>query len=411
MHDTTRGLLFRRFAYAACSALLVFAVAGCGSGSASRALNVFKETIAADPQYASYAIKIAKDSPSAQARAEVIGLMASSHYPTALEAVKAIEDDPPADALAPLEAVFADKKGALKLQAAVALSRMGNDDAYAWLRDQIVSGAAAFNLPALQVAAERGDVDLVVDSLRGPMSSDSLATRDEVYSILGALGKPWATDLLLEGLDHEHGEDRQGAITALGHTGEPRVAEKIKKFANTQGLVFATLEALGELGNPDTLEAARLMTKHEEALVRLYAGVATWRLGDAETARATLEPMVVDEDVTLREVLAEQLAFVEAPQAREWLATLARDPERDVKISALRSLAAEPGAGEAEVFLEAARESDYEVASLGLNALAEVGTPDLVSEIAPMMDSGNPYLRLSAANAVLALSAEGNGGA
>ena len=413
MQHTPCEPLVRKTLTTSCLILLGLALGACGGAGGpggSRAEAVFEQTLAADPQYASYAITIAADSRSAAARRHVIDLIRSDHYPTALEAVRAYQDDPIEEAREALAAVFAEKSGALQLQAAVALARLGDEDAAVWLEEQIAGGAAALNLPALQVASERGKVDLVRDALRGPITSESLVTRNEVYAILGTLRQPWATDLLLQGLDNERGEERQQAILALGRAGEPRAAERITRFINTQGLVFATLESLGAMGNPDTLRVARSMTRHEEPLVRLYAAVATWRLGGAEDARPVLEPMVGVDDATLRQVLAEQLATLDAPEAREWLATLCRDSEKAVRIAALRSLAEGATAADAEVFLEAAGDPDYEIATLGLNVLARVGSAEMADAIAGGLESDNPYVALSTAHAMLALRESGAAG-
>jgi HEAT repeat protein len=238
------------------------------------------------------------------------------------------------------------------------------------------------------------------------MSSDNLDTRNEGYAMLGAIGQPWATELLIEGLANEHGEDREQAIVAMGHTGDPEMANRIVRFHNTQGLVFATLEALGELGDTRTLPAAKKQTEHEEKQVRLHAAVAAWKLGDAETAIPVLEPLVADEDPAFRGLVAEKLASVEADQAKQWLVALAQDEDKVVRLSALRSLATTATDADAALFLTASADGEYEIATVALNVLSGLqASPEQIEQLEPLMEDKNPYVALSAAHAILALKA------
>jgi HEAT repeat protein len=389
------------------AASLLLGATACGpreDPTLAKAKRVFTETMQANPEYAGYGLTIAAENPSPFVRELLMGMVGSEHYSTALEAVRAIQENPPAEAGEVLQTVFQTKRGALKLQAAVSLARLGDSEALDWLKAEISGGGAALSLPAVRVLAERGATQAVEAPVRSYMASDSLDTRNEAYAVLGAIGQPWATELLLEGLDRERGEDRQQAIAALGRTGDPAVARKIVRFHNTQGLVFATLEALGALGDPDSAAALEAMLEHEEATVRLYAATALWRLGDSDRPVGTLEPMLQDPDPMIRELLAEQLAPIEAPQAGEWLTRLAADSDKAVRLSALRSLAVGANSDDLPVFLRAAGDEEYEVATVALGALAKIGVPPEATEhLGPLLDSGNPYVALSAANAILTL--------
>lgn len=396
-------------------AVLLLSIAACGPGedpAVSKAKRVFEQTMQASPEYAGYGLSISAGNRSPFVRQMLLGMITSDHYATALEAVRAIQDDPPEEARPALQTVFAEKKGGLKLQAAVALARLGDAAALEWLKTEIAGGGAALSLPAVRVLAEHGESEAVTTPVRSYMASESLDTRNEAYAALGEIGQPWATKLLLEGLNNERGEDRQQAIMALGRTGDSAVAGRIVRFHNTQGLVFATLEALGALGDPATIPAAENMISHEETTVRVYAGVALWRLGGAEKAVETLEPLMQDEDPMVRNLLAEQLAPVDAPEAQEWLIQLAADPDRVVRLSALHSLADRATVDDLPVFLRAAADEDYEVATVALGALAKLGLPpEATAQLAPLLDSGNPYVVLSAANALLTLDRDEGGAA
>jgi HEAT repeat protein len=409
MITSLRPLSLRRFAVVPLLAVLAAFLVGCPGGedgATRQAKAVFEQTMASNPEYAKYAVTVAHASRSPWARQRIIELIGSEHYPTALEAVRALQKDPPPEATEALQNVFANKRGALKLQAAIALGRLGDQQALDWLATEIEGGGAALNLDAAQLLAEQGNIEPLKEQFRKFLAAEQLDTRNEGYALLGAIGEPWATEMLLEGLGNEHGEDRQQAIIALGNTGDTEVANKIVRFYNTQGLVFATLEALGNLADPATVEAAEAMLGHDEKPVRVYAAVAAWRMGNAEKAIAVLEPLTNDEDPMTRRLVAEQLAPVEEEPAKQWLVALAQDADPTVRLAALRSLAPRARAGDAAVFVAASGDAEYEVATVALNVLAGLeATEEEIDQLRPLMDSDNPYIALSAAHTVLALKA------
>jgi HEAT repeat protein len=385
--------------------LLAAGCSGVEDPSVARAKSVYQQIIEQDRQYAAYAASIASANSSPFIEQLLLERAASDHYPTALEAVKALQDDPPAAAAAVMEQVFANKSGALKMQAAIALARFGSEEAMAWLKKQVVEGSAMLSAPVALLLAEKGENEALQQQLEKLMQSESLVGRNEAYAILGALARPWATEMLVRGLDKEHGEDRQTAIAAIGRTGDPEAAKRITRFTGTQGLVFVTLEALGDLGNPDSIPVLEGMLEHEQDLVRVYAGIGLWKLGRDEPAVAALEPLLEAEDPVVRRSLAEQLGTLGGEKAVEWLRLLAADEDREVRLHAMRSLAYVATPADEQILIEAAADKDYEVAAAAMNGLAKAGGAEAIDKLAPLLESNNPYLALSAANAILAIGA------
>jgi HEAT repeat protein len=115
--------------------------------------------------------------------------------------------------------------------------------------------------------------------------------------------------------------------------------------------------------------------------------------------------LIQDPDPTVRRILAEQLGSIGDEEARSRLATLAEDTSKEVRVEALRAIAVEAGPEFEPVLVQAAHDSEYEVATLALNVLGEVGRGSVVDSIAPLMDSENPYVAMSAAAAVLSIRA------
>lgn len=227
----------------------------------------------------------------------------------------------------------------------------------------------------------------------------------EAYAALGEIGQAWSTRVLVEGLHGERAEERQPAVVALGRTGDPAVTSEIVPFVNTRGLVFASLEALGDLGNPEALSAVEEMNRSDEAAVRAYAAVALWKLGREGQALGTVDELMQAEEVTVRSILAEQLGAVDEPAAWSRLAALADDASKEVRVEAIRAIV-EQGRPEFATVLEAAAtDPDYEVATLALTALGRVGSAPSLEVVAPLLANENPYVALSAAEAFLGIQA------
>ena len=237
------------------------------------------------------------------------------------------------------------------------------------------------------------------------LKSEDLGVRNEVYAALGELRSPWATEIVVAGLGKEKGEDRQQVIRALGRTGDPAMAGKIDRYANTKGLVFVTLEALGDLGNPESIKAVKPMVSNDSAPARTYAAVALWKLGDKSDAVAAVNELIQDPDPTVRRMLASQLASIDDEEALSRLAALAEDGTKEVRVETLRAIAIKPRPEFEAVLVQAAGDPEYEVSTVALNMLGQVGRGSVVDQIAPLLDSENPYVAISAAEAILSIRA------
>ena len=378
-------------------------ILGAGCSGSGKAQAVFEETIRSGTNYASYAISISAGSDAEPARQYVLSTITSDHFTNAIAAIRALGTDPPAEAADALREAFDSRRGALKLQAAAALARLGDGAALDWLQQEMAAETATPHVEAMTALAAAGRREALEPLLRKAMASEDPGTRNEVYAVLGEIRQEWATKLLLEGLDNEFGEERAQAIVSLGRTGDPAVAEAVEPFINRKGLVFASIEALGSLDHPDSVDALADMLTHDESLVRAYAGVAVWRLGEGDRAVEVLEPLVGDPDSRVRENLADQLGSVSSARATDLLVRLAADSDKAVRVAAVRSLVGRDGVGAA--LLQAAGDAEYEVATLALNGLAGMGGPDDLAVIKPLLDSDNAYLALSAAHAMMCIEA------
>jgi len=393
-------------------ALAMVVASGCPLGGdpvSRQAEKTCRETMSEDPQYAVYAAAEAAASESALAQQIVTESVESEDFERSLSAVRGLATDPDESSRSLLRQAFEQKKGPVRLWAAIGLGHLGDEEALAWLSGQLAELGGPIRSDAALVLAEHGQSEVVKSMLVEMIESGDQLRQDEAYGILGRIAQPWTTELLLKGLDSEHGEERREAIAALGQSGDAAVAGKIARFANTQGLVFVTLEALGELGNPDSEPTLQSMMKKNEPLVKVYAGVALWKLGSLGDPFAELGPLSAAPDPGVRRALAEQLGSIEGDtQAVQLLVTLLEDADdADVRLDAARSLRALAPEGVDPYLVTAASDPDYRVATTALAALRRTADAAVGEQLLPLLDSDNPYVRISAAMTILDARARG----
>ena len=284
---------------------------------------------------------------------------------------------------------------------------MGDAEAIQWLRDQAAGAQGSPSPRVLQALLDVGEYEAARAALETALGSESQSERDLAYILLGDVPEPWAREVVLAGLKKEHGEGREQAIRALGKIGEPADAYEIQRFINTRGLVYATIEALGELGDENAVPELKKMAARPEKSVQVYAAAALWKLGKETEAEKIVEPLLQDEEVAIRVELAKQLAGI--PGAGGRLAFLADDPESDVRLAAVRGLREGDLGAVLPFLLERAADPDYQVAVVALDALAEGADMTAVEQIEPLLESQNPYVVISAANALIEILTRAEG--
>lgn len=380
-------------------------VAGCSFEPAevSRAREVLAEKTAEDSGYHVYALSIMAGSQAPHAKTMIREAISGEDRVAATEAIRGLDGAADEETLAALRAAFGNS-GSVKAQAAAVLAGSGDAEAIAWLSDQLGQGGHVLPTSAMAALAGTEHAEAVRLSLRGLIWSKDLSTRNRGYAMLAEVRAPWTVQLLLEGLDKEFGRERVEPIVALGRVGDPSAADAIQGWVNTQGLVLASLEALGRLGDAGSLAAIESQLDHEQPLVRAYATAAAWRLGAHDAAMAAMPSLVADEDPVARRAVAEQLSGAEGDEVAAWLSQLAADGDKDVRAEAYRGLVGRQGSGLVARFVEGAQDADYEVATIALSGLAQVGDASQSAALAPLLESDNPYLAISAAHTILALA-------
>ena len=379
---------------------LTMLIAGCASGPAElgKAEETLTAKIAEDAGYREYALSIIGDSTAAYASAARVDAIQNGGRKGALSAIPMLDLSNEAERAALMQAY--EGRGSVKLQAATRLAAEGDSAAIEWLAGQMGQGGTVLPATAMNVLAGTEHEEDVKIAARGLIWSKDLSIRNEGYTILGQIEKPWAVDQLLEGLGKEFGEERVVPIVSLGQRGDSRAVEPIAKWVKTQGLVRASLESLAQLGDASVLDRVTPMLEHEEPIVRAYAAAAAWRLGDGESAKSVYATLVEDEAVEVRQQAAIELANIEADEATAWLVALSEDAEPAVRVDAMRGLLTRADKVGAEVFRKGAADDNYEVATLAMAGLANTGTAEDAAGLAAQLEDPNPYTAISAAHAI-----------
>jgi len=395
---------------AAAIAIGLSVLVGCAGGSATpadRAMEVLRGmTDTADPTYNqdqhAYVLDVASRSSAPRTGALLLEGAAAKAYNVSSTALHGLMERKVDGGAAALEPVFQEKRGAIKVNAALALAQQGGADAVEWLASALADERQRPGREVAVALARQGKEDEVRAYLAREVAAKDERARDDAYLALGQIGTDWAKFLLLEGLDQEHGERRQAAIVGIGLTGDPALVPKVVKFINTQGLVTATIEALGRLGGPVATKNLKGALGHDEPLVRAYAVDALLRGEEPDAAREALVALQHDPDPGVRQLIALRLADVDRDLAREALAALARDEDRGVRLEAMRGLLRRGTPADVALFTEAASDPDYQVQAVALEALGRVAGPEVVSAtLEPLLEADNPYVRIAAAAAIV----------
>ena len=150
------------------------------------------------------------------------------------------------------------------------------------------------------------------------------------------------------------------------------------------------------------------MAQRPEKSAQVYAAAALWKLGKDTEAEKIVDGLLQDEDPEIRKTLAEQLAGI--PGAGGRLAFLADDTDGQVRIAAVRGLREGDVDAVRSFLIERATDADYQVAVVALDGLAAGGDVAVVETLEPLLASDNPYVAISAANAVIEILDRGEEG-
>lgn len=244
------------------------------------------------------------------------------------------------------------------------------------LSEALVDGAfpvAAFILREARVALSRsGDrIDSEARATLGTLAA-RLSEADIIEQLLEAIDAG-AQDTIAPLLDDLFAELRPAAMVPLlawygsGRTSPARAAVE---------------RAISRLGSRHTAELARLFDHHDQGVVR--GAVLIAKLVPAPPLVAPLERTIGSGDTALRTDAVVALSAIASPAAMQVIERSCRDPEREVRIAALRAIALrgyQPARGEVQALLQkrSMRQADLTEKMAAFEAFAAISGDDGVS--------------------------------
>jgi hypothetical protein len=240
------------------------------------------------------------------------------------------------------------------------------------------AGALVPYLRYLAAIRASGFEELVI-----PLLDEGAELAAAAIQTLGAIGSPAAGEALLARLKNaEYPENLKGQlILALGSLKySPAVEELVSIASDTsqESLRRAyAASALGEIGDPRGIPALRELFAEPNSLVKMHAAGALAGFDLAEV-EPLLQDGLRDSDAKVRLAAAKALARKDAQKSVEILIYKARyDPDRQVRVQAIRSLGVIGGARAVAYLSEAYRDplpADlYRDEALGALLAAEPG--------------------------------------
>jgi len=273
---------------------------------------------------------------------------------------------------------------------------------------------------AALAAARIGDPSLL-PTLFDLMNDQEPLIRQMAAFALGSLGDRGAVDRLVASLGDSDPVVRGRAAEALGRIGDPRAGPELARFvlaAMPKGAPLVTVRgddpssvndpwmelrlavlALGRLKDARSAELALV----DGGKTRFDWWAATWVAMRTESPglKPVLRAAALSNDPLSRALAARGLGALKDPSVVDLLVTLARDPQENVAVSALRALGILGDARGVPAAGGALTSSSVVVQREALAALALL-PPDrtLRSRIVPMVGHREPWIRAAALGAL-----------
>jgi HEAT repeat protein len=233
------------------------------------------------------------------------------------------------------------------------------------------------------------------------LGDDDDATKAQAAWALGRLSDAGTIPVLGTLLGHDHGEVRNQAMEALLSIGGPVVRKLFIEGLNGASPAKRELCArgLGRLGAGEGMGRMARLLHDPYASVRKQVVSALMVSGDRR-ALAFLEPVLGDQDTSVRRCLVETVARIQAPGCEALLIKALEDDDPEIRLEAIEGLG-RAGAAEAVDPLLAlldCPESKLKVSAA--KALGAIGESRASSILINLLTDQNPKVR-AAANAAI----------
>ena len=319
------------------------------------------------------------------------------------------------DAVAPLSGKLDDPTPAVRSQVARALAKLGDPRAVVPLVGKVQDSVPDVRQAVVRALGDLGDTR-ATQALLLALRDTVAEVKVEALAALGRLRAPEAASAIAPLALERNPAVRQAALVALGRIATPDAVRALMKALGTQEDGAATLErtavrdALVSAGAPAVTELSALL---ERPVPSAVATSAAWVLGELRATKSA--PVIV---AALRKgtlpagaalhALAGAGTAEQVPVVLEFVA----DPSPVVREEALRAATAllDPSRPDGRAVeplaatLRAPRTSPGERAAVA-TLLGRTGAPRAAAELAGLVASKDPALRLAAIDALGALGA------
>lgn len=322
------------------------------------------------------------------------------------------------EAVAPLSGKLDDPTPAVRSQVARALAKLGDARAVVPLVGKVQDSVPDVRQAVVRALGDLGDTR-ATQALLLALRDNVAEVKVEALAALGRLRAPEAASAIAPLALERNPAVRQAALVALGRIGTPDAVRALMKALGTQDDGAGTLErtsvrdALVSAGAPAVVELTALL---ERPVPPAVATSAAWVLGELRATKSA--PVIVS---ALRKGTLPPAAALRAlsgagtaeqvPVVLEFVA----DPSPVVREEALRAATAllDPSRPDGRAVeplaatLRAPRTSPSERAAVA-TLLGRTGAPRAAGELAGLVTSKDPALRLAAIDALGALGSAGS---
>ncbi len=306
-----------------------------------------------------------------QAAGYLVPLMRSSDWWLRKKAVEAICRIKDPNSLGPLLDLLAQEKDPkIKMTIIQTLGQIGNASAARAILPSIADNDLIVRQMVVEALENIADESLVPEIINAMRDSDVNVRRAGV-EILSRLKTVDSAQTLIKCVQDADWWVREIAIDALALVNRPEVARRIEEFFDhsDENVRRAAVEYFNRMPDPSTFDRLVAMLKDTDWWVREKAVAALGKLKDERAIDPILE---LQNDYDVRWVVPQALGEIGGPRAVEYLCDFMEDPERNVRMEALKSLGAIKDKGTLPIIKAAVKDSDGDIRDTALQIIKDM---------------------------------------
>ena len=231
---------------------------------------------------------------------------------------------------------------------------------------------------ALGLIADEGSFE----NLYRCIEDDSWLVRQAATISLGNINNVNAIRYLILALQDNDYQVRKGAIGALVKYGKEAIDPLTKVLANkNQSHRSDIIEALGEIGDPSSLEQFLAELIDDDHRVREAAAHGLGKIGDASAIKPLIHVLEKDENPRVRQASVAALGLLRVPCSSEYLHPFLKDYSRDVRSETVKSLGNIGNPTSLEHLICMLNDDEIQVKEAASDAIGKIGGTDIIASL------------------------------